>query len=425
MFVVFLIAITILIYKSNFFKFQDLNSKYVVGIYILKVLSGAALIWVYSFYYQSRENADVFKYFDDGNIIYESLYDNPADYFKMLSGIGSDQEHLRKYYEECNFWYKGFNYDLYNDNRTVIRFNAFIRLFSFGNIYIHVLFINLLSFIGLIMIYRIVRSALSHLPVFFSIFTVFLLPGVLFWGSGILKEGILLFGFGLLIKGVYDSLKKLTVKSIIQFSIGIIILLLSKFYVLIAALPGIFSMIYLSRLKKFKFLGVMLIHILFFFAAAYSEYIIPGYSFVEILSNKQHDFINYANSLKDVGSLIKIPILESDFLSVIVNAPLAFYNTLFRPFLWESSSLMMLFSALENLLIILILILSIVFRRKTNLTGFVVFSISFVIILFVLSGLTTPVLGALVRYKIPALPFLFVFLFYFLDYKKLLDVVKR
>jgi hypothetical protein len=36
------------------------------------------------------------------------------------------------------------------------------------------------------------------------------------------------------------------------------------------------------------------------------------------------------------------------------------------------------------------------------------FCITFVVVLFVLSGIATPVVGALVRYKVPALPFLVI-----------------
>ena len=38
------------------------------------------------------------------------------------------------------------------------------------------------------------------------------------------------------------------------------------------------------------------------------------------------------------------------------------------------------------------------------------YCLSFIVILFVLIGLTTPVLGALVRYKVPALPFIGILL---------------
>jgi hypothetical protein len=44
-----------------------------------------------------------------------------------------------------------------------------------------------------------------------------------------------------------------------------------------------------------------------------------------------------------------------------------------------------------------------------------------VLLLFVLIGLTTPILGAMVRYKIPGLPFLLIVFLLMLDKEKLLN----
>jgi hypothetical protein len=78
-------------------------------------------------------------------------------------------------------------------------------------------------------------------------------------------------------------------------------------------------------------------------------------------------------------------------------------------------------SALENLLIVIILILTIIFYKKPDIKNFTWFwfCLSFVFILFILCGLTTPVLGALVRYRTPALPFLFILFLTFIDLNRI------
>ena len=58
----------------------------------------------------------------------------------------------------------------------------------------------------------------------------------------------------------------------------------------------------------------------------------------------------------------------------------------------------------------------------------IIFSLLFVFTLYTLVGLTTPVLGAAVRYKVPALPFLLISLFLFSDQTKLskfISVIKK
>ena len=52
------------------------------------------------------------------------------------------------------------------------------------------------------------------------------------------------------------------------------------------------------------------------------------------------------------------------------------------------------------------------------------FCACFVILLFTLIGLTTPILGAAVRYKIPAIPFLVIAFLFILDKQKLINCMK-
>ena len=53
---------------------------------------------------------------------------------------------------------------------------------------------------------------------------------------------------------------------------------------------------------------------------------------------------------------------------------------------------------------------------------YVLFCISFTFIQFLIIGETTPILGAIARYKVPALPFLLISFLFLLDKEKL---VKR
>jgi hypothetical protein len=68
----------------------------------------------------------------------------------------------------------------------------------------------------------------------------------------------------------------------------------------------------------------------------------------------------------------------------------------------------MLLAAVENLLFILLLVAMIVWLRPSALRHPVVWlSLCFAAVILMLTGLVTPVVGAIVRYKVPALPFLF------------------
>ena len=141
-----------------------------------------------------------------------------------------------------------------------------------------------------------------------------------------------------------------------------------------------------------------------------------GHTVPELLSGKQKEFYDLAFNEK-AGSSIAIPVLEPTNAGLSRNMPGAFFITLFRPLPWESHNVLMMMSALENVLIMTLIIISVYFffmgtKNQTTIPPIIYFSVFFVIITFCLVGLVTPILGALVRYKVPSLPFLIILLFY-------------
>ncbi|MBI5540065.1 MAG: hypothetical protein HY951_08405 [Bacteroidia bacterium] len=411
-----------LIFKLPFFRIDNVSRKILFSLFIIKIISAFALTFIYTYYYDNRTESDIFKYFDDGKAIFSSIHNNPVDYLRMITGIGSDAPHLEQYYKIANFWYKEFDYNLYNDNRTIIRFNAIVMLFSFGYFNVHNIFMAFISFTGLTAIFKVFypyfiqkRNAL--------LFSIFLIPSVLLWTSGVLKEGILMFALGFLVYYVNKLLfKKFSTKYLILLILVIALLFLSKFYVLLAAIPGLLCIVTLRFFKKLPSLPIVAgIHILIISVFFFFHFIFPKYNLAEIASTKQHDFINMINLSPNVGSRIDLPVLEPTFQSFIKNTPTAFVNSFFRPHVFEIKSAMVIPAAMENLLIVTILILSIIFYKKPDIKNFTWFwfCLSFVFILFILCGLTTPVLGALVRYRTPALPFLFIIFLTIIDLNRI------
>lgn len=120
------------------------------------------------------------------------------------------------------------------------------------------------------------------------------------------------------------------------------------------------------------------------------------------------------------GSTIEIQKLEPTILSFLKATPKALYNTFFRPFIFESFSPFILMAGLENLFIIFLSIVAIFFSdRKVFREKMFWLCVFFTLVIFALTGLITPVIGAIVRYKIAALPMLFIVLFMLIDKDKL------
>lgn len=418
-----------LIHKMHFFEVDGISKKTFSYLFILKVLFGILLWAIYTFYYTDRATADIYKYFDDSKILFDALKTNPKHYFQMLFGIGNTSPEFNVYYNEMHYWARKIDSGIYNDSHTIIRFNAFVRLFSLGYYNVHTAFICFLSLIGLTAIYKTFVKYMQDKKRELM-FVVFLLPSVLFWSSGVLKEGIIFFALGLLI---FHANKLFTIRSIGITAIMTLLLALSKFYVWIAIVPSILFLIIINKtsINKLWIKYILIIGIIGSVGLNIDSFTGIQNPLVT-LSQKQIEFNQLASGeLKDsneknipaANSRIEINKLEPTFSSFLKNSPQALINTTLRPYIWESRSPMMLMAAGENLLFILIFLLTVIYCKplKSIQWEFVLFCLSFVLIQFLIIGETTPVLGAIARYKTIALPFLMIAFLFMVDKQKLIS----
>ena len=410
---IYLLLLIWAIQKSHFFEAPGIEKKWLVAVFLTKIAGGFALFVIYNYFYSPRSACDIFNYFDDGLIIHNALFQNPMDYLRMITGIGGSDPHLMQYYETCNFWLKSFNYGLPNDNHIIIRLNAVLCLISMGNFHIHNMIFGFLGFVGLWAIYKSFARDLAHKRTL-MLLAVFFFPSVWFWTSGATKESFLIFAFGLFIYNYRNMLAKPRVGNIIGVIVCVLMLMMSKFYVLLAALPSLTALFWIKRKPKAALLKFVAMHIGVFCVAWISKFI-TQIDLFQVICNKQHDFIMMAQSMT-VGSYIQLPELTNGLRDIVANAPDSFARALLRPTIFEGGSLTMVAAGIENALIVLILVATLFFVRLRNLNLPEVWCCtSFIVILFVLIGLTTPVLGALVRYKVPALPFLGILLLLITD----------
>ena len=416
--------------KWKFFSDSGITTTQLWVLFSIKLVIGFGLTWIYTAYYTNRLEADIFKYFDDSKVMYNALYSNPVDFFKMLFGYGNDNEHFfNSYYVEMNNWARVYESSTYNDSRTIIRCNAIIRLFSMGNFHIHTLFFTALSMIGFTSIFRSFKDFFSNKQGALLI-VVFLIPSVMFWSSGALKESILIFGMGILIYSLKQlTTQKINIKLLTLFILSFILLFFIKFYVLLALLPCLISYFISVKFQmKHPFIIYSSIVLVFGVLAFNSKEIPPHFDFVETLITKQKNFIRLAE-VTEPGSRFELTKLEPTFFGVARAVPEALANCFIRPLITKGNQFIFLPSIIENTLLIVLICLSFFSRlkRKVKLTtetkNMFWFSVFFTLILFTIIGLTTPVSGALVRYKIPALPFLGIAILTYINTDYLIDKI--
>ncbi len=349
--------------------------------------------------------------------MFSAIYHHPLHYLQMVLGVNTDAPYLVPYYKQMANWYKPWEAATFHNNRIIIQFNAFVHLFSFGYYNVHTVFMCFLSLIGLTGIYKTFVPLLKNKTKELA-FAVYLIPSVLFWGSGVLKEGIILFALGLLI---FYSYQYFFVK---RSSIGFfwvvftaIILAFTKIYVFAAIMPCFLALLVIKKTgNKHVFLKFAGVHLSLLLIMLNVYRINNDWDVLKSLRHKQWAFTEIAKR-GNAGSLISTKKLEANTIGLIENTPEAIMNTLFRPHLFEAGSLFMLMSALENLLLILLIFTSLVFFKKPEKDDLPLLytSIFFVFSLALLIGLVNPVLGSIVRFRIPLLPFFAIIFILLLD----------
>lgn len=491
---VYILLFCALIYFLPFFKDASVKRWAFIGVLLLKIIAGFFLTWVYTRYYPDRSTADIYKYFDDSKIIFSAVENHRfTDYLKMISGLGNDNAYFNEtYYNKMNHWYRHYDFGTYNDNHTIIRFNAIVMLFSFGYFNVHTAFMCFIGFLGLTALYKTFRGYFIDKE-FLLFAALFLIPSLVFWSSGVLKEGILLFALGFLFYSFFNLFihKKRILLNTLFIIVASFLLLINKNYLLLAVAPALLCFYVVNKFNIHR--------PLIFYSAFYAVAFLIGLLFstlfledniIQTFSLKQRDFINvskggvfiqndkyfvrldpdkkifldtlsknnfkikpgssymyWANeNLNDTlytqnstdtasyhlvwdlpiaGSTINISKLEPTVFSLIKIAPNAIYNSLCKPSLFSAKSFLEKFSALENACVLIFLIICVWFKKATYNKNLFALCFFLCLVILLLIGYTTPVAGAIVRYKVPIMPFLLMCGILILDEQRLKFFFKK
>lgn len=486
LFLIYFSFFSYLIFKIKLEKYKFFNRKYLLSIFIIKIAVGISLNFLYSNYYKEKGKADIYKYYDDSKFIYNSLWENPQHFFQLISGYKNDDIDLNIYLDSTMNWkYQTSNFKeitntsniTLSNHRTVTKFNALVRIFSFGNINIHVLFMSFISLLGCLLIFKAYYKFIDETNLKLFIPIVFLTPSVLVWSSGILKEGLIIFGFGVFIYAMVN-LSKNIYKYIFWIALSILLISFTKYYLVLILIPP--TILYLTPFKS-KILIVLkyslfILSFLFVFNSfnsvstllfekiktKRSEQIrtsIGGFYYIQINKDNFQRIVRFEEELNTIGSssdpknnslflnaekglkyqvydgglnkeFLKtnskyryyfldafnkagsyyiLPELNETTLGLTNSSFKALINVFSKPFNFLKGSLLLRLGSLENLIIIC-LICFLFFKRKLKISNLnlLLFNILFISLLYVVIGLTIPVIGGLVRYKMMGLLLLLI-----------------
>lgn len=431
--------------------------------FIVKVLAGFAFIAIYFDYYSRGSlTVDSTIFLAQSKTLAEVFYESPLDYFKLLTGIGENDALVQKYLSTTLHWSAG-SMTVLNDSKNVLKVNSVIYFISRGNEYVHITIIAFFSFLGVINFYKTFKPYI-HFSKRLFFWLLLLVPSTLFWTSGLLKEPFLFIGLSFFIRalllkesriksflfGLLGLILLIAFKPYVLLCLlpAILFFILAKYIfkynwiwttVVLSVLTVLFFSIkspretithYLSR-KQFDFINIGKggLHAaadtcIYYFQPEQYKYLEIKDTLVELKQKTDSYIIHFGGNEKPIpvtlkpkgekwiiiykgvsgASYIPSTYINNSFKQLLINIPEALTNSILRPFPNDPGRNLKYPAMFEVWLLIGFTIFTFLFNFKKPTKEVLVLILSillFCLLLSLIIGWTTPVLGAIARYRFP------------------------
>lgn len=408
LFLFYLLLFLVLIYKIPFFKTSGINYYWLAALFVLKIIAGIAYAVFYS-QPQYIATADTWRFYNESLQETNLLKNNPLKFITDLFTYG---------YQEPGNVFKGEN-SYWNDLKSnlIIKLLAICNIVTGKSYYTNIIIFNFLFLFGLVGLAKTSVTVLK-LQMWKAIIAFFLIPGTLFWCSGIHKDGLILSATGLIIYWFYNwVINKVRFAEVIAIACSLVLIFVLRNFVALALIIALFSW-WLSLKSKKAFLIFFGIYSAGAFMFFFLPFIIPSLDFPQFLATKQHEFLGLQG-----GSGINVTRLQGNLTSYLNYLPTAIDMAFFRPHLTEAKNPAALLALFELWGLALLLILTITFKNnlpgQKNIQNYIVFLLFFAVSVLLIAGFTVTFTGALVRYRSFALPFIVLPLLASINFSKI------
>lgn len=381
-------------------KWKNTDSNlYWVALFV-HVTCAMAVGLIYLFYYNFD---DTWTYFGDAEKLAQLARINFSSY---LNAMWADDALINSYVTIANEEWRSVFF---------IKVLSVLCLISNDNYWMSAAYLSTFSFFSCWNLHIVICSWKPQAS-YASAFAFLFFPSVVFWGSGIEKETLALAGLFFLAAclirfGMNGDFKWQSLPLII---VSVFFLLKLRYFwlavLLMVGIPTIL-ILYLNS-KGYSKIKIAIIILSTLAVVGFTlTFIHPNFSpdiFLEVVVQNNRQLV----SVSDHRKVIHFHQLTPNWGSVLVNSPLALFSGLFRPFMWEASSVLALLASVENSLLLMLTVMYFLnFKKMVNKKNRVLFlgALAYIAILCVFLALSTPNFGTLSRYRIGFLPF-FVFI---------------
>lgn len=354
-------------------------------------------------------------YFDQAVVINSAFQDSMLTWAKLIFHFSYESNpELYKYIAQLPFYNDPSSYSV----------SVIAALFGTtnGTTYIPIAFLfSTLCFTGIWAMYvtfvKVFPRHYKQLAIGFLF-----VPTMLIWSSAIFKDTLCIAGLGWMIYATFRLFvdKDFSFKNILLLIVGFYLVATIKIYILLAFLPALALWLLMTFSRRIPnvalryFLNLVFVGLViggFYIVSGQFEEQLNRYSLSSLAetSASTRNWINYSSGFG--GSAYDLGDIEPTLWGMISKFPEAVTVTLFRPFPWESTKLIIILTSVESILFFFGTIFLLVkkgviatFRKifaSPTLTFFLLFSLIFAFAV----GISSYNFGALSRYKIPCLPF--------------------
>lgn len=379
----------------------------------LKFVGAIGLGLIYQFYYSG---GDTYNYFTGAKQIARAFDSSFVAGLKLVFTKSTGFDAATAPFINRMVWKPG------SSEYMVIRIASFFGFFCFNTYTIIALGFAVLSFSGMWALYI---TFVKFRPAIYRqlAWSVFYIPSLFFWGSGLMKDSLCIGALGWVFYAFYKgAVQKRSLVSSLLIGLGAAVLLASvKVYILLCFLPPALLWVFnennarikspaLRLLAKPLFFGIGAV--VGFFALTNLTKGDDQYALDKIgeRSKITSDYL-YRISVEQNGSAYSLGAQDGSIGGMVKLAPKAIGTALFRPFLWEVRNPVMLLSALEATFF-LFFTLRIFYRTGVVRTITIVAQTPMLTLCFVFAlvfsasiAISSSNFGTLVRYKIPLIPF--------------------
>ncbi len=385
-------------------------------------LSGAiAFSLVYTLYYDGGDTTNYYK----GAVALSNL--KSVDFTSYWNILNNDLRYENYIAFNADTGYPPFYMYRTANTFSVCRYSSLIADLGFNSFIPMSLLTATFSYIGIWKLYRLFNTLYKGMEKHLA-YAILFLPTLLFWGSGIMKDTFVLSStcwisynfFKVFIQG-----KNILVNSFFMI-LNLVVVINIKPYVIMSLLPGVMLWLNSAYLKGIPFpwpklfmiplLG-SIIGVVGYITINNLSQLMGTYGDVDQAINQaqiiQQDLLRegqYGNNNYNIGEI------DGTIGGMISLAPVAIFTAIYRPMFFEIGSPMMVVSVIENSILFVLTMFLLMKVKFINIFRVIVrepillYSLVFSLFLAFGVGIAGTNFGAMVRYKVPFVPYYFAML---------------